>query len=255
MGSFPIYATSPLPWAVLLLVLLLLAWHVLPGGVRWAGVVIEVLLLAMMTPIGANALARSLEARVPPASACTAPQPTTVVVLAAGFTYSPRSPDDFGALGSMSLQRLFAGVALWRRIPDARLVIAGGAGARIREAGLMANLAMQLGVPAGAIAIDDRSHNTWQNARDVAALSPPVPKRIWLVSSSMHLPRAVTAFRAWGLEPCAWPTDRRYANVHVFPAAFLPQGNAVRTAAIALHELIGGVKYAWMARQRARQRK
>lgn len=253
MSSFPVYATSPLPWAVLLLVVLALAWHVLPGGVRWPGVVVEILLVALMTPIGANALARALEARIPPASECGAPQPTTVVVLAGGFDYSPRAPDDFGALRSVSLQRLFAGVALWRRIPDARLVVAGGGGGRIREAELMANLAVQLGVPAAAMELDDRSRNTWENARNVAALSPAVPKRIWLVTSPMHLPRALVAFRAWGFEPCAWPTDRRYRNVHIFPGAFIPQGTAVRTASVALHELIGGWKYAWLARRHARQ--
>lgn len=252
MSSFPIYATSPLPWAILLLVLLLLAWHLLPGGVRWAGVVIEVLLIVLMTPIGSEALARSLAARIPPVSACVAPQPTTVVVLAGGFDYSPRSPDDFGALRSVSLQRLFAGVALWRRIPDAHLVVAGGGGALVREADLMANLAVQLGVPAASIELDDRSHNTWENARNVAALSPAVPRRIWLVTSPMHLPRALQAFRAWGFEPCAWPTDRRYRNVHIWPGAFIPQGSAARTASVALHELIGGWKYAWMARQHAR---
>lgn len=253
MSSFPVYATSPLPWAVLLLIVLALAWHVLPGGVRWLGVVIEIALVALMTPIGANALARSLEARIPPPSACVAPQPTTVVVLAGGFDYSPRTPDDFGALRSVSLQRLFAGVALWRRIPDARLVIAGGGGGAIREAELMANLAVQLGVPAAVIELDDRSRNTWENAHNVAALSPAVTKRIWLVTSPMHLPRALLAFRAWGFEPCAWPTDRRYRNVQIFPGAFIPQGGSVRTASVALHELIGGWKYAWMARGHARQ--
>ncbi len=253
MSSFPIYATSPLPYAVLLLVLLVVAWQWLPGGVRYAGILIEILLVMVMTPLGADALARTLEARIPPVQACPAPQPHTVVVLGGGFQHAPRSPDDFGALHLTTLQRLFAAVALWERIPGARLVIAGGAGSRIRESQVMANLALQLGVPATSIEVEDRSRNTWQNAENVAALSPRVPERIWLVSSAMHLPRALGAFRAWGFEPCAWPSDRQYGNVHIYPGAFIPQGSGVRTAAIALHELIGGVEYRVRAWRHARQ--
>ncbi len=255
--SFPIYATSPLPCALVLLVLLAVFWARLPGGVRWAAIVIEVLLVAVMTPLGADTLARMLEARVPPARTCAAPVPTTIVVLAGGFEYPPRSPDDYGALHQSSLQRLFAGVALWRRIPDARLVIVGGGGWRIREAVPMADLATRMGVPESSIEIEDRSRNTWENAQDVAALSPRVPRRIWLVSSGMHLPRALAAFRAWGFAPCAWPSDLPSARLQLWPGAFIPQGQSVQRAGVALHELIGGVEYAvrawWHARRQRAQ--
>src|SRR5579875_2937898 len=229
--SFPIYATSPLPCALVLLVLLAVFWARLPGGVRWAAIVIEVLLVAVMTPLGADTLARMLEARVPPARTCAAPVPTTIVVL--------------------------AGVALWRRIPDARLVIVGGGGWRIREAVPMADLATRMGVPESSIEIEDRSRNTWENAQDVAALSPRVPRRIWLVSSGMHLPRALAAFRAWGFAPCAWPSDLPSARLQLWPGAFIPQGQSVQRAGVALHELIGGVEYAvrawWHARRQRAQ--
>ncbi|MGH8126265.1 MAG: YdcF family protein [Rhodanobacteraceae bacterium] len=251
--SFPVPATSPLPYALVLLVVLVVAWRWLPGGVRYAGVIVEILLVVLMTPLGANTLARMVESRAPPASACKAPMPDTVVVLGAGFAYPPASPDDFGALHLAGLQRVFAGVALWRRIPGARLVIAGGGGSgRIREAVPMANLAMQLGVPAASVEIEDRSRNTWQNARNVAALTPPVPKRIWLVTSAMHLPRALGAFRAWGFEPCAWPSNLPEARLKIWPWAFVPQGSAVSTASVALHELIGEAEYAWLEWRHAR---
>lgn len=250
----PVYATSPLLYAVALLVLLVLGWHGLPRGVRYSGVALEVLLILLMTPLVANALMRVIEARVPPVNTCDAPEPTTIVVLSAGVERPPDEPDDYAALRLMSLRRLFAGIDLWRKSPGARLVISGGGRWRIPEAVPMANLAERMGVPAGAIEIEARSRSTWENAQYVAALSPPVPKRIWLVSSALHLPRALSAFRAWGFEPCAWPSGLRNSRLRFGPGIFIPQGWSVTTSTLALHELLGEVEYAvlkWRHSRRA----
>ena len=251
--SFPIWATSPLLYAVLLLVLIAAGWHWLPAGVRWTGIAIEVLLVASMTPLGATALTGAVSVLPASARACAAPHPGTIVVLGAGFEYAPSSPDDYGALHQAGLQRLFTAVALWRKLPGARLVIAGGAGWDIREAVPMADLAVQLGVPVKVVEIEDRSRNTWQNARNVAALSPAVPRRIWLVTSAVHMPRALGAFRAWGFEPCAWPSNLAEIRMHVWPGAFIPQGSGAGKTGIALHELFGRVEYKFLAWRHARR--
>lgn len=244
MSTFPLYATSPLPYALVLLVALAIACHGLPGWLRGAGIGIELVLVALMTPLGANALARMTALRQVPA--CMAPPPNAIVVLGGGFEHTPQSAQDYGALHLATLDRVFAGVALWRRIPKARLVFAGGAGWRIREALPMANLAIALGVPASAISMDARSRTTWQNARNAAAIRPAVPRRIWLVTSAMHLPRAIQAFRAWGFEPCAWPSSRPH-RLQIWAGAFIPQGGAAATSGTAFHELIGRVEYAVLA--------
>lgn len=251
--SFPIYATSPLTWALVLLVLLALGWQVLPGALRWSGIATEIVLIALMTPLGAAGLVHLVASRVPPAQSCPAPTPATIVVLGGGFSYAPRAADDYGSLSTAALQRVFAGVALWQKIPEARLVIAGGGGGRIREAVPMANLAMRMGVPATSVEIEDRSRNTWQNARNVAALSPTLPKRIWLVSSPMHLPRALDAFRAWGFRPCAWPSGAEKDGFDLWLGALVPQGGSTRKAAIAFHELIGGAYYEFLAWRQGRE--
>lgn len=244
MSTFPLYATSPLPYALVLLLALAVAWHWLPGWLRVAGVALEVVLVVLMTPLGANALARAIALHHAPT--CDPPQPTAVVVLGGGFEYAPKSPADYGALHLATLDRVFAGVDLWRQLPDARLILAGGAGWRIREAVPMANLAMALGVPANAISLDPSSRTTWQNARNVAAIAPTVPRRIWLVTSALHLPRALQAFRAWGFEPCAWPSNHPH-RLQVWTGAFVPAGGAAATSGAAFHELLGRVEYAVLA--------
>lgn len=247
----PDYAISPLTYALLLAVLLVLSWRRLPRVARIVGVLAEVVILLAMAPVGANLLVQSVESRVPPPHSCTAPRPTTIVVLSGGVDRRPRSAQDFSALSESSLHRLLAAVALWQQTPGARLVIAGG-GWHVPEANLLAGLAERMGVPKAAIAIEGRSHSTWENARNVARLSPAVPRRIWLVSSALHLPRALGAFRAWGFEPCAWPSGSMHVPFGLNPGYFTPQSSSLTKADLAIHELIGGVVYAGLEWKRRR---
>lgn len=244
----PDFALSPLTYALALALLLALSWLHLQRWVRFTGVVLEILLLLTITPVGANSLVWIVESRVP-AIACAAPHPAAIVVLSGGIDSRPRSSEDYVALDAASVQRLLAAVALWRNQMTARLVIAGG-GQRVSEAVLMAGLAERLGVPKSAIELDTDSRTTWENAKDVSRLSPAVPKRIWLVSSALHLPRAMQAFRAWGFQPCAWPSGSSYVPFKASFGYFFPQASALVKADQAIHELLGGWLYAWRARSK-----
>lgn len=250
--TFPVYATGPLPYAAVGALALALAWKRLPMGWRVGGATVEIGLVLLMTPVVAGLLTRVIAARPASFGACAPPPPDAIVVLAGGFERAARGPDDFGALQKATLQRVFSGVALWHRHPHARLVFAGGGERGVREADAMASLAMQLGVPRAAIQREARSHDTWENARNVAALTPSVPRRIWLVTSPLHMPRALGAFRAWGFDACAAPAGPTAIAIPHRPSDFIPRANAARNTAHALHELIGGWDYAWRERRLAR---
>ncbi|HEX7325897.1 MAG TPA: YdcF family protein [Rhodanobacteraceae bacterium] len=250
--TFPIYATSPLPYAVAGVVVLALAWRSLPLGWRIGGVLAEVVLALLLTPLGAGLVVRAVAARAPPGAGCAGPAPSAIVVLAGGFAGKPKGPDDYAALQRITLQRVFAGVALWREHPQVRLVLAGGGRSSVPEAVAMANLALQLGVPGAALELETASRTTWENARNVAALTPPVPRRIWLVTSPLHMPRALVAFRAFGFQPCARPAAPEWTYRGFGPDAWVPQATAARQSANALHEWLGGIEYRVLAWRHAR---
>lgn len=242
-------ALSPLGLGVLLLILLTIAWRWLPRPLRYAGVIAEILLLGLMTPLGANLLVRGVESRTPSPRSCPAPWPDTIVLLSGGVNRPPLSADDFEALSAESLHRLFSAERLWRQSPHSRLVIAGGDENRIAQSVLLARLARELGVSADSIRIEQRSRTTWEDARDVAALSPPLPARIWLVSSALHLPRALATFRAFGFQPCAWSSGSAY----VPPGGLgyvIPQSSALNKSEAAVHEIVGGFLYTWRIRKK-----
>jgi uncharacterized SAM-binding protein YcdF (DUF218 family) len=253
--KMPNYAFSPLTYALLLALMLVLSWRRLPRAAKIAGVVLEAVLLMSMAPLGANLLVWSVESREPSPQSCPLPAPATILVLSGGTYRPPRSPDDFSALDATSLHRLFAGIALWRNTPGARLVIAGG-GARVPESVLLAGLAQRMGVPHDVIRTEQHSHTTWENALYTSRLSPAVPKQIWLVTSSLHMPRALGAFRAFGFQPCAWPSESLYQGFSPSLGYFVPQSSALAKADQAIHELIGGIVYRaleWKHRREARK--
>jgi len=237
---------SPLSWSIVLLLVLVILWRRLSRAWRYTGIAIEVLVILSMTPLGANLLVRSVESRVPAARQCMPPVPAAIVLLSGGFDRPPKYVDDFSAANGESLHRLFAAVDLWRRTPKATLIIAGGGEGNVPQAALLARLAARLGVAPGSIRVEPESQTTWQNARNVAALSPAIPRRIWLVSSAMHLSRAMLAFRAFDFDPCAWSSGSLYLPPEGI-GYFMPQSSSLEKAEFAIHEIVGGWVYAWKA--------
>jgi uncharacterized SAM-binding protein YcdF (DUF218 family) len=238
---------SPLGLGILLAFVLLLAWRRMPRWLRSVAILFEVLFVIACSPVGANVLVWLIESRVPQTETCAAPLPTAVVVLSAGLERPPASADDFAALDADSVQRTFSAVALWKRMPSASFVIAGGGPFPISESEVLSHLAEQLGVPAASIVREGQSQTTWENAQQLRRLQPPLPDRIWLVSSAIHLPRALTSFRAAGFDACIHVSDRDYLAPQGI-GYYLPQSSAVRKSEMAIHELIGQALYAFYGR-------
>lgn len=241
---------SPLSWILLLAAVLLVAFRRLPRALRWIALAVECVLVVSICPVGANALVWQIESRVPQDS-CAGSAPDTIVVLSAGLEREPTASDDFNSLESDSVERLMAGIALWRRSPGAALVFAGGGPYATRESAVLQKLAEEIGVPAERIRREDRSLTTWENAQQLRALAPPLPARIWLVTSAMHLPRALIAFRSAGFEPCAYASDHRYLPPGGL-GYYLPQSSSLVKAEAAIHELVGEAVYRWRAAQLTR---
>lgn len=245
----PDFILSPLFWSLLLALLLGVLWRRVAKWLRYALLAVEMLLVLAMTPLGANRLVHSIESRVPQADACAQPAPGVIVLLSGGVDGPVHRVDDYAALAHTSLERLFAAVALWRAHPDATLVISGGdPHGSIAESTVLASLAHRMGVPADKLRTETRSQTTWENAANLAQEQPALPRRIWLVSSGLHLPRATLAFRAFGFDPCAYSSGSLYIPFSASLGYFMPQTSSLAKSDRAIHELLGGWAYAWRAR-------
>ena len=62
------------------------------------------------------------------------------------------------------------------------------------------------GIEVQRIIIDDRAKSTYQNAKYMAEIFSPKPDARWLlVTSAIHMPRAVATFRKAGIDVEPWP--------------------------------------------------
>lgn len=111
-----------------------------------------------------------------------------------------------------SAERIFEFMALARRHPEARLVFTGGSGSLLhqqyKEADVMRELFRELGFDDSRVLYEGESRNTAENAVLSKELSRPGDDETWLlVTSAMHMPRAVGAFRKAGWRITPWPVD------------------------------------------------
>lgn len=195
--------------------------------------------LVLSVPIVGQALLISLEQGLPltpPAGAA----PQAIVILSAELDHV-RGGDEPVRPGPLTLQRLQAGAALYRRTHLPVLVSGGVLGDQ--EAPIASVMAESLnndfGVPVRWT--EDRSRTTWENAADSAAILRPLGIRsVFVVTHAWHEKRAVLAFRHFGLLPTAAPVQLDAPGGAIWPSTI-----GWSRSYYALHEWFGYIWY-WL---------
>ncbi len=218
---------SPLGLTVLLWAAgLLLRWR---GARSWgrafhlAGCLV---LLALSSPPVGEGLLHSLEDDYPGLAAEALPPAQAIVVLG-GVTQPPIGPR-FSIDVDEGFDRLLHGMRLWRLGKAKLLVLSGGsipylAGSSATEAASLCSLALEYGVDPGAVLLEERSRNTYENALYTGQLLRERDlSRVLLVTSAFHMPRSVACFRRQGLEVIPAATDvqvvpRRFSLLQILP--------------------------------------
>jgi uncharacterized SAM-binding protein YcdF (DUF218 family) len=197
----------PLGLAVSLLVAALLLRH----SPRWRGicmlVCLGILLIASNTWVPAL-LTRSLEWQYLPLE--TYP-PEKVIVVLGGSTASAQYPRQIVEISGAGDRILYAAY-LYHQGVAPNLLLTGGyipwMNERQAPANDMAEILGMLGVPEGALWYETESRNTYENARFTRQiLAQKGIDRIILVTSAMHMPRAVGLFEKQGFEVIPAPAD------------------------------------------------
>ncbi len=213
-----------------------LGWRWRRAGLVLAGIGAALLLLLSL-PAVAGSLLAVLEQGLPLTPLPQDP-PQAIVILSADVVHAA-GPDGYG-VGPLTLERLVAGVALYRRVHLPILLTGGrpdnGGGPSI-AARMATVLARDFDVPARWQ--ENRSANTWQNAAFSAAiLAHQNIRSIYLVTHAWHMRRAMFCFRHFGITVTAAPVriDRMPTPVL---ADFAPTVTAWADSYYALHEWIG----------------
>ncbi|RMH37643.1 MAG: hypothetical protein D6690_02395 [Nitrospirae bacterium] len=168
-----------------------------------------------------------------------------IVVLAGGLSMDPALPLS-SWVSHASLVRLVEGVLLYHQFPKfsgVKLVISGGRrSGPVSEADVMGELALGLGVPEHDLLLESRSQDT---AGQALALKPMLQHAPFiLVTSAVHMPRAVRVFEAQGLHPIPAPTgfwEKDSPGSEL--SEWFPRAGQLLAAEHVVHEVLG---LAWL---------
>jgi uncharacterized SAM-binding protein YcdF (DUF218 family) len=203
----------PVGLACLLIILALLSGK--RSGLRKIALILALLVLFL----GGNrwvamGLARSLERRYLPPDPMPAAQ---AIVVLGGGTESPDPPRLMTEVNSAGDRVLYA--AWLYQQGKAPVILASGGmldweQRQTTSAQNMAALLEMIGVPPRAILLQPDSRNTYEDALYSARLLKAAGiRRILLVTSAWHMPRALRLFQAQGLEVVPAPTDFNVTDV------------------------------------------
>ncbi len=244
-------AVYPLTWILVLLALACWAlWRGRRKPLQACLVAAFLVTYGLSLPSATRLLARPLERQYPaptrlePSSA--APPYDAVVVLAGGVRRQGgvRPADE---LKPASLERLLCGRGLVMQGLAPVLVLSGGNAdpfeAHTPEAEIMARWLRTIGPLPGTVETEPRSRTTYENAVETKRLLG-ARVRIALVTSALHMPRAIALFTRQGFHPTAFPCGHLAGPRESGVQEYLPDVARLNDSTRAINEWVGLWLYA-----------
>ncbi len=145
-----------------------------------------------------------------------------------------------------SSARLLHGVKIFNKYGARYLICAGKGVAEISEGELMAQMAVDLGVPRNRIRVDSKSNNTWEHAVELNKMFADKNINIGIVTSCYHMKRAEKEFKKYFKNVVPLPASYLYSSSSK-PSKnvlrYIPQTGELSATAVALREFIGSAWY------------
>lgn len=219
----------------------------------WTGLVIAAVLILILAGNRwtAFSLVRFLERQYP---SLKLPVNADAIVVLGGATEvlsNPRQMPEVNGAGD----RVIYAAYLYRQGAAPRVLVSGGridgyGPTKSSQAQEMADLLVFMGVPSKDILLEEQARNTVENAQfSGELLRAHGVERLLLVTSAMHMPRAVPLFEDLGLEVIPAPADTIVSDadwnalLQAGPASqflnLLPSASSLNLTTNALKEFIG----------------
>ncbi len=200
------------------------------------------------TPAGAALLARTVTAQYAPVrTAQDASRATAVVLLGAGSHNVRASGGQLSYVSTGGGLRALEAARVYHLLGDPIVIVSGGVTDLLPgaapESDAYRSALLALGVPATRIIAESESFNT----HDEAVLIKPIlrahdAERFVLVTSPLHMRRAVATFEAQDLHPIPSPTPL-YADRARVPFPLLPDEAAFEVSDSAVYEWLASAYY------------
>lgn len=218
-----------------------------PRGGAAAVVGITLTLWLLSSQVISNAIAGHLEDLYPPTAVAASPRADAILLLSGGVSPAipPRLWSDLGGASD----RVLHAARLYRAGKAPLILATGGSWVRVKgaqsEAGAMADLLVEWGVPRRAILLETKARTTHQNCM----FAKPILRRrgihsVLLVTSAMHMKRALATCRTAGIDAIPSPTDFEVTSA-LSPGLmrWRPESAALDRSSRAIWEILGFLYY------------
>jgi len=173
-------------------------------------------------------------------------QPRAIVVLGAGAMTVHGREQKLGMVTMTGAARVLETARIARTLPSIPVVSSGGPGPgfdMFPEAEGMRDALVNLGVAPSRIVLESRSFNTHDEAVEVAPMLRSMGADPFvLVTSDIHMRRALAAFRAQGVHPIAAPARDPLDSEPAW-LSYVPTRQGLDFGSAIVHEYIGLVYY------------
>lgn len=149
-----------------------------------------------------------------------------------------------------SVDRLIQTISLYRDGKIKKIIISGGSGLLLRqeykEADLLKEVMIKLGVQPDDIIKENTSKNTYENAVNTADLLKKdfTGKKILLVTSAYHMRRSLACFKKAGVTSDPFSVDENSGKgIYTLDKLIVPETENLQAWDLLLHEMIGYFVY------------
>jgi len=150
-----------------------------------------------------------------------------------------------------NVDRVLQAVELYKEGKIKKMLFSSGSGSLVYrdmlESALLKKYLVSIGIPDSVILVDSLSDNTYQNAVNSAEiLKKDCPNgKYLLITSSIHMNRAVGCFKKAGIAVTPYSTDKKTGKrIFDFKHYFIPSVEALIAWDSLIHEVVGYLMYA-----------
>lgn len=167
------------------------------------------------------------------------PDSCDIIILGGGHS-DDKSLSPNNQLSTTALARLVEGIRIHRKIQGSRMIFSGWAGhSNMPQAVVLMHTAIMLGIDSSSIAIQPLARNTRMESEEYARLFGK-EKKLVVVTSAFHMPRAMMLFNKAGINPVPAPADRIVKKSSVKdPWRWMPSSSNTGIIEVAVHEYVG----------------
>ena len=162
-----------------------------------------------------------------------------IVVLGGGYLWDPMFPVT-EQISFASLVRLSEGIRIHNQLPNSKIILSSGKmlGLSVSGSRLMADLAAEFGVKENELVLESESKDTHDQTLNIEKI---VDKdRFILVTSALHMPRAMAMFNKLEMNPVPAPVNFIVKGQrNLTPNLFFPTVEGLQKSGIIIHEYLG----------------